>query len=180
MAQIYLSGPAIASLRASAGMTENKLMRAGRYGPVLRHDHVAFVAVEAIERRIGEPITPERLVLAAAGKPNRMLFAAPGGQITFQKRPVRRCARSRRTWPTRMRVSPICAASDGPHWLSGAKPVLRQRKYLPGIHNVVRVKCLLDRPHGNERAAVLGFKIFHLALSDAVLARAGAVHGDCA
>lgn len=52
MAQIYLSGPAIASLRASAGMTENKLMRAGRYGPVLRHDHVAFVAVEAIERRI--------------------------------------------------------------------------------------------------------------------------------
>ena len=48
-------------------MTENKLMRAGRYGPVLRHDHVAFVAVEAIER----------LVLAAAGKPNRMLVAAP-------------------------------------------------------------------------------------------------------
>jgi hypothetical protein len=36
MAQIYLSGPAIASLRASARMTENKLMRAGRYGPVLR------------------------------------------------------------------------------------------------------------------------------------------------
>jgi hypothetical protein len=43
-------------------------MRAGRYGPVLRHDHIAFVAVEAIERRIGEPITPERLALAAAGK----------------------------------------------------------------------------------------------------------------
>lgn len=77
MAQIYLSGPAIASLRASARMTENKLMRAGRYGPVLRHDHVAFVAVEAIERRIGEPITPERLALADAGKPNRMLVAAP-------------------------------------------------------------------------------------------------------
>jgi hypothetical protein len=69
MAQIYLSGPAIASLRASARMTENKLMRAGRYGPVLRHDHVAFVAVEAIERRIGEPITSERLALAAAGAP---------------------------------------------------------------------------------------------------------------
>jgi hypothetical protein len=77
MAQIYLSGPAIASLRASARMTENKLMRAGRYGPVLRHDHVAFVAVETIEQRIGEPITPERLALAAAGKPNRMLVAAP-------------------------------------------------------------------------------------------------------
>jgi hypothetical protein len=76
-AQIYLSGPAIASLRASARMTENKLMRAGRYGPVLRHDHVAFVAVEAIEQRIGEPIPPERLALAAAGKPNRMLVAAP-------------------------------------------------------------------------------------------------------
>jgi hypothetical protein len=77
MAQIYLSDPAIASLRASARMIENTLIRAGRYGPVLRHDHVAFVAVEAIEGRIGEPITPERLALAAAGKPNRMLVAAP-------------------------------------------------------------------------------------------------------
>jgi hypothetical protein len=53
-------------------------MRAGRYGPVLRHDHIAFVAVEAIERRIGEPITPERLALAAAGKPNRMLSERAG------------------------------------------------------------------------------------------------------
>ncbi len=51
MAQIYLSAPAIASLRASARMTENKLMRAGRYGPLLWHAGVAFVAVEAIEAR---------------------------------------------------------------------------------------------------------------------------------
>jgi hypothetical protein len=77
MAQIYLSGPAIASLRASARMTENKLMRAGRYGPVLRHDHVAFVSGRGHRAAGCEPITPERLALAAAGKPNRMLVAAP-------------------------------------------------------------------------------------------------------
>jgi hypothetical protein len=52
MAQTYLSGPAIASLRASARMTENKLMRAGRYGPVLWHDRVAYVALAAVEHRL--------------------------------------------------------------------------------------------------------------------------------
>jgi hypothetical protein len=77
MAQTYLSGPAIAALRATARMTENQAMRRGRYGPVLRRDRLAYVALAAIERRIGEPITPERLALAVAGKPNRLLVAAP-------------------------------------------------------------------------------------------------------
>jgi hypothetical protein len=58
-------------------MTENKLMRAGRYGPVLWHDHVAFVAVEAIERRIGAPITPGGACRRGCRQPNRMLVAAP-------------------------------------------------------------------------------------------------------
>ena len=75
--QTYLNGPAIAALRATARMTENQAMRRGRYGPVLWHRGVAYVALEACERRIGEPITPERLALAVAGNPARVLTATP-------------------------------------------------------------------------------------------------------
>jgi hypothetical protein len=74
MAQTYLSGPAIASLRASARMTENKLMRAGRYGPVLWHDHVAYVARVAVEHRIGQRFSDAQLIQAAAGQPARVLI----------------------------------------------------------------------------------------------------------
>jgi hypothetical protein len=77
MAATYLSGPAIAALRATARMTENKAMHRGVYGPLFWRDRVAYVALAAIERRIGEPITPERLALAVVGKPNRVLVAAP-------------------------------------------------------------------------------------------------------
>jgi hypothetical protein len=73
MTQIYLSGPAIASLRASARMTENKLMRAGRYGPVLWHDHVAYVALDAVEHRMGQRFSDAQLTQAAAGQPARVL-----------------------------------------------------------------------------------------------------------
>ena len=76
MAATYLSGPAIAALRATARMTENQAMRRGRYGPVLWRDRVAYVAKDAIERRIGLPITPEQ-ISAIAGKPNRVLVATP-------------------------------------------------------------------------------------------------------
>jgi hypothetical protein len=70
---IYLSGPAIASLRASARMTENAHMRAGRYGPVLWHDRVAYVAQANVERRVGLTFTPEQIQQAVAGLPNRIL-----------------------------------------------------------------------------------------------------------
>jgi hypothetical protein len=76
MSATYLSGPAIAALRATARMTENEAMRAGRYGPVLWHDRVAYVALSEVERRTGQPITSEQLALAVAGKPNRVLVAA--------------------------------------------------------------------------------------------------------
>jgi hypothetical protein len=62
-AATYLSGPAIAALRATARMTENKAMHRGVYGPLFWRDRVACVALAAIEQRIGEPITPERLAL---------------------------------------------------------------------------------------------------------------------
>jgi hypothetical protein len=39
----------------------------------LWHRGIAYVALDAIERRIGEPISAERLALAVAGKPTRIL-----------------------------------------------------------------------------------------------------------
>jgi hypothetical protein len=74
MTKTYLSGPALASLRASARMTENKLMRAGRYGPVLWHDRVAYVARVAVEHRIGQRFNDAQLALAVAGQPGRILI----------------------------------------------------------------------------------------------------------
>jgi len=53
-----------------------------------------------------------------------------------------------------------------------------KRDDLARIHDVLRVERLLERPHDGERLlAVLVHEIFHLALPDAVLARAGALHG---
>src|SRR6516162_3604899 len=68
-----------------------------------------------------------------------------------------------------------CASMIG---FASAQPILRRRKDLSRVHNVVRVERLLDRLHGCDRAAVLGFKILDLAVTHAVLAGAGAVHGD--
>ena len=48
---------------------------------------------------------------------------------------------------------------------------------LAGIHDVQRIERPLDGAHGRKRRlAVLGRHILHLALADAVLAGAGAVH----
>jgi hypothetical protein len=77
MAQTYLSGPAIAALRATARMTENEAMRRGRYGPVLWRDRIAYVALSEVERRTGLPITAEQLALVVASKPNHVLVATP-------------------------------------------------------------------------------------------------------
>ena len=50
---------------------------------------------------------------------------------------------------------------------------------LPRIHDALRIERLLDRAHGGKRRfAQFAREIFHLALPDAVLAGAGAVHGD--
>src|ERR1700733_14388277 len=47
----------------------------------------------------------------------------------------------------------------------------------PRIHNVERIERPLDGAHGIERRrAVLGGKIFHFALPDAVFAGAGPAH----
>jgi hypothetical protein len=74
---IYLSGPAIASLRASARMTENAHMRAGHYGPVLWHERGAYVALAAVERRMRLTFTPEQIQHAVAGQSHRVLVIAP-------------------------------------------------------------------------------------------------------
>ena len=64
-------------------------------------------------------------------------------------------------------ITALCGAQ-----LSGAEN-------LAGIENVERIERALDRAHGGERRlAVLGGEIFHLALTDAVLAGAGAVHRE--
>ena len=48
---------------------------------------------------------------------------------------------------------------------------------LAGVHDVERIERVFDRAHAVERRlAALGFQVFHLALADAVLAGAGAVH----
>ena len=77
MAATYLSGPAIAALRATARMTENQAMRRGRYGQVLWRDRIAYVALSEVERRTGLPITAEQLARATAGNPARVLTATP-------------------------------------------------------------------------------------------------------
>ena len=77
MTATYLSGPAIAALRATARMTENQAMRRGRYGPVLWRDRIAYVALSEVERRTGLAITSEQLARATAGNPARVLVATP-------------------------------------------------------------------------------------------------------
>ena len=57
-------------------------------------------------------------------------------------------------------------------------PLQPGRKILPGFMMFLRIDRLLDRPHDVEPVAVLDGEIFHLALADAVLAGAGAVHLD--
>lgn len=76
MAATYLSGPAIAALRATARMTENQAMRRGRYGPVLWRDRIAYVALSEVERRTGQAITSEQLA-SVARHPDRVLIATP-------------------------------------------------------------------------------------------------------
>src|SRR5947209_3105164 len=49
---------------------------------------------------------------------------------------------------------------------------------LAGVHDVPRIDRLLDRAHEVEPSPMLDAEILHLALADAVLARAGAVHAD--
>src|SRR5262245_59257242 len=57
----------------------------------------------------------------------------------------------------------------------------KQLHDLARVHDVRRVERLLDGAHGGERAGtILRLKIFHLALPDAMLARARALHGECA
>ena len=77
MAATYLSGPAIAALRATARMTENQAMRRGAYGPVLWRDRIAYVALDAVERRAGVAFSPEQIAHAAAGVAARMIAVAP-------------------------------------------------------------------------------------------------------
>src|SRR5262245_13045633 len=50
------------------------------------------------------------------------------------------------------------------------------RQYLPRIHDVQRIERLLDPAHDREPGAVLLLHEADLALADAVLAGAGAVH----
>src|SRR5206468_11678948 len=58
-----------------------------------------------------------------------------------------------------------------------AQASLAQCDDLTGIHDVLRVERRLDGPHREQRGIpVFGFEIFHLALADAVLARAGSLH----
>src|SRR5262249_27969953 len=49
---------------------------------------------------------------------------------------------------------------------------------LAGIHDVPRIDRLLDRAHEVEPSPMLDTEIFHLALADAMLASAGAIHAD--
>src|SRR5215472_11204641 len=58
-------------------------------------------------------------------------------------------------------------------------PSLAERDDLARIENVERIERVLERTHrGKRRLAVLGFQVLHLALADAVLAGAGAIHGE--
>src|SRR5215468_9237019 len=55
------------------------------------------------------------------------------------------------------------------------------RHDFPRVHDVVRIERALDGGHGRQRgASQLAGEVFHLALPDAVLAGARAVHGECA
>src|ERR1700683_1504074 len=50
---------------------------------------------------------------------------------------------------------------------------------LSGIENVERIEGALEAPHcGERRLTKFRLKVFHLALADAVLAGAGAVHRE--
>src|SRR5215475_11216088 len=77
--------------------------------------------------------------------------------------------RATRAWPLGLKLRSAAA----PRYLE------KQLHDLAGVHDVGRVERLLDGTHGGERAGtVLRFEIFHLALPDAVLARARALHGQ--
>src|SRR5690606_13571850 len=57
---------------------------------------------------------------------------------------------------------------------------LRQRDDLPRIHDVQRIERTLDLAHDVQTRAELRLQVLHLALADAVLPGAGAVHRDSA
>src|SRR5208282_2136185 len=66
---------------------------------------------------------------------------------------------------------------------AAARPIRRagsDAQDLARIHQVVRIDRALDLTHHAHGLAMLGDQEIHLADADAVLARAGAVHGECA
>src|SRR5690606_39848189 len=71
----------------------------------------------------------------------------------------------------------LCPSSRVQHWGVGS---LRQRDDLPRIHDVQRIERTLDLAHDVEAGAELRLQVLHLALADAVLPGAGAVHRDSA
>src|SRR5262249_17632324 len=70
---------------------------------------------------------------------------------------------------------------EGGGWTPSAAGASCDRHDFPRIHDVVRVERALDGSHGPQRrASQLAREVFHLALADAVLAGARAIHGECA
>ena len=51
---------------------------------------------------------------------------------------------------------------------------------LPRVHPVLRIEGCFDRAHDFERLPVFIIQIFHLSVTDAMLAGAGAAHGQSA
>ena len=78
MAQTYISGPAIARLWLRSRMTVNEHMRAGGFGPLLRHGRIRYAALAAVERRVGQRISGEQLAAAVGGYPERILILETG------------------------------------------------------------------------------------------------------
>jgi hypothetical protein len=70
---IYLSPAAIAALKACTVQGAHKALRAGHYGPPIRHKRRVYVALAGVEKRLGR-LTTTQIAAVVADKLRRQLI----------------------------------------------------------------------------------------------------------
>ena len=66
MSAIHVTAPAIAALTATTTQGAHKMLRAGGFGTVVQRGRQRYVALTAVEQRIGTQFTEQQLESAAA------------------------------------------------------------------------------------------------------------------
>ena len=72
-----VSGPAITNLCLHTRKWAHERLRDGSFGPVIEHHGVLFARLASVQAYAGQRFNAAQIALATAGKPNRLLAAAP-------------------------------------------------------------------------------------------------------